>query len=65
MPALQVHIKHSGKVYDVELNTDLAASAFKDNIHQVTGVPVERMKVMVKGGVLKVCNLVCTFVVCD
>jgi ubiquitin carboxyl-terminal hydrolase 14 len=54
MPALAVHIKHSGKVYDVELDTDLPPTAFKSNVYQATGVPVERMKVMVKGGVLKV-----------
>jgi hypothetical protein len=52
---LPVHIKHAGKVYDVDLDTDLPASAFKDAIYQVTGVPPERMKVMIKGGVLKVC----------
>jgi len=52
---LPVHIKHAGKVYDIELNPDLPASAFKNAIYQVTGVPLDRMKVMIKGGVLKVC----------
>jgi ubiquitin carboxyl-terminal hydrolase 14 len=52
--AISVHIKHAGKVHDVELNPDLPPSAFKDAIYRVTGVPPDRMKVMVKGGVLKV-----------
>ncbi|KAF8999843.1 hypothetical protein BDQ17DRAFT_1391450 [Cyathus striatus] len=53
MAPLQVHIKHAGKTHDVQLDPDLPANAFKENIYQVTGVPVDRMKVMVKGGVLK------------
>ncbi|TFY80689.1 hypothetical protein EWM64_g3328 [Hericium alpestre] len=53
MAPLNVHIKHAGKVYDVLLDTDLLPSQFKQNIYQQTGVPPERMKVMVKGGVLK------------
>ena len=55
MPTLNIHIKHAGKVYDLPLNTDAPAGVFKESVYQVTGVPVERMKVMVKGGVLKVC----------
>ena len=55
MPTLLVKIKHAGKVYDdVELNTDAPASIFKQTVYERTGVPVDRMKVMVKGGVLKV-----------
>lgn len=54
MAPLAVHIKHAGKIHDVELDPDLPANVFKNAIYQVTGVPVERMKVMVKGGVLKV-----------
>ncbi|KII90142.1 hypothetical protein PLICRDRAFT_159510 [Plicaturopsis crispa FD-325 SS-3] len=50
---LAVHIKHAGKVHDVQLDTDLPPAAFKDAVYQVTGVPPDRMKVMVKGGVLK------------
>ncbi|KAF9528754.1 hypothetical protein CPB83DRAFT_813265 [Crepidotus variabilis] len=53
MPPLQIQIKHSGKSYPLTLDTDLPPAAFKDAIYQKTGVPVERMKVMVKGGVLK------------
>jgi hypothetical protein len=54
MSPLAVHIKHAGKVYDLQLDPDLPASVFKDAVYQVTGVPPDRMKVMVKGGVLKV-----------
>jgi len=54
MAPISVHIKHAGKIHDVELDPDLPPATFKDVIYQVTGVAVERMKVMVKGGVLKV-----------
>ncbi|KAA1474156.1 cysteine proteinase [Dentipellis sp. KUC8613] len=53
MAPLQVHIKHAGKVHDLTLNPDLPGLAFKEDIYQKTGVPVDRMKVMVKGGMLK------------
>ena len=54
MSPLAVHIKQAGKVYDLQLDPDLPPTVFKDAIYQVTGVPPDRMKVMVKGGVLKV-----------
>ncbi|KAF5376058.1 hypothetical protein D9615_007696 [Tricholomella constricta] len=53
MAPLSVQIKHAGKVYDVQLDPDLPPAVFKDAVYQATGVPVDRMKVMVKGGVLK------------
>ncbi|KAF8889053.1 hypothetical protein BD779DRAFT_1521718 [Infundibulicybe gibba] len=53
MAPLQVHIKHAGKTYDVQLDPDLPPSIFKEAVYAATGVPVDRMKVMVKGGVLK------------
>lgn len=52
---MDVHIKHAGKIYDVRLDPDLPPAAFKEAIYQKTGVPPDRMKVMMKGGVLKVC----------
>lgn len=58
MPALAVHIKHAGKTHDVELDTDQPPSAFKEAVYQKTGVPVDRMKVMVKGGVLKASRII-------
>jgi ubiquitin carboxyl-terminal hydrolase 14 len=54
---LAVHVKHVGKVYDVQLDTDQPPLAFKQAVYHLTGVPVDRMKVMIKGGVLKVCTL--------
>jgi ubiquitin carboxyl-terminal hydrolase 14 len=63
-----VNVKHAGKTYPVEVDMSAPGSAFKEAIYQVTGVPtgellvhfkaseltIERMKVMVKGGMLKV-----------
>ena len=56
MAPLKVHIKHAGKKHDVELDQEKPPISFKEAVYQVTGVPVDRMKVMVKGGVLKVCR---------
>ncbi|KAJ7058011.1 hypothetical protein C8F01DRAFT_1027429 [Mycena amicta] len=53
MAPLSVTIKHAGKTYPVALDPDLPPKAFKEAVYQLTGVPVDRMKVMVKGGVLK------------
>ncbi|KAI0321324.1 cysteine proteinase [Amylostereum chailletii] len=53
MPLFNVKIKHSGKTHDVVLDTDQPGLAFKEAIFQKTGIPVDRMKVMVKGGMLK------------
>ncbi|KAJ7630053.1 hypothetical protein DFH06DRAFT_1056688 [Mycena polygramma] len=53
MAPISVNIKHSGKSYAINLDPDLPAKAFKEEVYQATGIPVERMKVMVKGGVLK------------
>ena len=54
MAPLKVHIKHAGKKYDVDLDPEKPPLVFKEAVYQVTGVPIDRMKVMVKGGVLKV-----------
>lgn len=61
MPPLAVHVKHAGKILDVSLNPDQPPSAFKDAVFQVTGVPPDRMKIMIKGGVLKVCSIAVAF----
>jgi len=50
---MQVKVKHAGRVHDVELNPDLPPLVFKEAIYQLTRVPLDRMKVMIKGGVLK------------
>lgn len=54
MAPIAVKIKHAGKVHDVQLDPDQPATLFKDAVYQVTGVPPDRMKVMIKGGILKV-----------
>ena len=54
MSPLTVHVKHAAKVYDVQLDPDQPASVFKNAVYQLTGVPLDRMKVMIKGGILKV-----------
>lgn len=54
MAPFNVHIKHAGKTYDVQLDPDLPPAAFKDAVYLTTGVPPDRMKVMIKGGMLKV-----------
>ncbi|CAA7262071.1 unnamed protein product [Cyclocybe aegerita] len=53
MAPIPVHIKHAGKTYDIQLDPDLPPAVFKDSVYQLTGVPPDRMKVMVKGGVLR------------
>ncbi|WOO77819.1 Ubiquitin carboxyl-terminal hydrolase 6 [Vanrija pseudolonga] len=47
--AMNVTIKHSGKSFPVDVDVSAPATAFKESIYKVTGVPVDRMKVMVKG----------------
>lgn len=54
MPSIPVAIKHAGKTHLLQLDMDAPATTFKNDIYQVTGVPPDRMKVMIKGGVLKV-----------
>ncbi|EJF59278.1 cysteine proteinase [Dichomitus squalens LYAD-421 SS1] len=53
MAPISVKIKHAGKVHDVQLDPDQPATLFKDAVYQLTGVPPDRMKVMIKGGILK------------
>ncbi|KAG8702714.1 deubiquitinating enzyme [Ceratobasidium sp. 395] len=53
MSAFTVHIKHGGKQQSLQLDPEQPPSVFKEAIYQVTGVPVDRMKVMIKGSLLK------------
>ena len=54
MPTLFVGIKWNGKKYDnIELNTDETPLLFKSQLFALTGVPPERQKILVKGGMLK------------
>lgn len=57
MAPLNVTIKHAGKTYPIQLDTSEPPIVFKNAIYQATGVPVDRMKVMTKAGVLKVQRL--------
>ena len=58
MSPLKVLVKHAGKSHELYLDPDQPPAAFKDVIYQATGVPVDRMKVMAKGTVLKVCEII-------
>ncbi|KAI8344598.1 hypothetical protein BC941DRAFT_366054 [Chlamydoabsidia padenii] len=54
MPKINVNVKWSGKKFDsIELDTDESPELFKTQIYSQTGVPPERQKIMVKGGMLK------------
>ncbi|BEI82925.1 hypothetical protein CcaverHIS002_0307930 [Cutaneotrichosporon cavernicola] len=46
---MNVTIKHAGKSYPVDVDVAAPATAFKQSIYQLTGVPTDRMKVMIKG----------------
>lgn len=50
---IPLKVKHNGKLHDINLDTSAPATAFKQAIYEKTGVPADRMKVMVKGGMLK------------
>ncbi|GAA5844735.1 hypothetical protein JCM3766R1_005261 [Sporobolomyces carnicolor] len=51
--ALAIKIKHAGKTYELEVDTTAPATVFKEQIYHKTGVPVDKVKVPVKGGMLK------------
>ncbi|KXS18912.1 ubiquitin carboxyl-terminal hydrolase 14 [Gonapodya prolifera JEL478] len=54
MPVIKVSVKWSGKKFDdIEIDTDDAATVFKATLFSLTGVPPDRQKIMVKGGMLK------------
>eukprot|EP00741_Cyanophora_paradoxa_P011320 tig00020554_g10934.t1 len=51
MPKLTV--KWSGKVFDVDVDFNEPPAVFKFQLFSLSGVPPERQKIMVKGGMLK------------
>ncbi|KAI1495806.1 ubiquitin carboxyl-terminal hydrolase [Biscogniauxia marginata] len=53
MATIPIVIKHSGKKYDVEVDTETTGEVFKFQLYSLTGVEPERQKVLVKGGPLK------------
>jgi len=52
--SLPIKIKHAGTVYDVALDLSQPGSTFKAQIYSLTGVDPDKVKVVVKGGMLKV-----------
>ncbi|KAI8888581.1 cysteine proteinase [Backusella circina FSU 941] len=54
MPVLNVTVKWSGKKFEnLELDTDESPELFKNQLYSLSGVPPERQKIMVKGGIMK------------
>nr|ODN81355.1 ubiquitin carboxyl-terminal hydrolase 14 [Cryptococcus depauperatus CBS 7841] len=51
--SMEVSIKYSGKTYAVPVSQETTTQSFKDAISQMTRVPSARMKVMLKGKLLK------------
>lgn len=49
-----IKIKHAGKVYDLVVDTSAPGSTLKQQIFELTGVDPSKVKVVVKGGMLKV-----------
>lgn len=50
---IPIKIKHSGKVYLIEINLNETGSKLKLQISSLTNVPTDRQKVLVRGGPLK------------
>ncbi|KAI0600715.1 ubiquitin carboxyl-terminal hydrolase [Biscogniauxia sp. FL1348] len=53
MATIPIVVKHQGKKYDVEVDTETTGEVFKFQLYSLTGVEPERQKVLVKGGPLK------------
>ncbi|KAI1423902.1 ubiquitin carboxyl-terminal hydrolase-like protein [Xylaria sp. FL1777] len=49
MASIPVVVKHQGKKYDVEIDTDSTGEVFKFQLYSLTGVEPERQKVLLKG----------------
>lgn len=45
-------IKNAGKVHDIEVNENTTGLEFKQKIQEVTQIPVDRQKILIKGGKL-------------
>ncbi|KAI9287697.1 hypothetical protein BC943DRAFT_302834 [Umbelopsis sp. AD052] len=51
---VKVSVKWSGKKFDdLDLDTSESPELFKNQIYSLTGVPPERQKIMIKGGIMK------------
>jgi ubiquitin carboxyl-terminal hydrolase 14 len=53
MTTVSIQIKHSGKTYQVDVDTEEKGEVFKHQLYSLTGVPPERQKILIKGGQLK------------
>jgi ubiquitin carboxyl-terminal hydrolase 14 len=53
LPSRPVIVKHQGKKYDVEVDTESNGETLKLQLYSLTGVEPERQKVLMKGGPLK------------
>ncbi|KAI1278855.1 ubiquitin carboxyl-terminal hydrolase-like protein [Xylaria sp. FL0933] len=49
MSSIPVVVKHQGKKYDVEVDTESTGEVFKFQLYSLTGVEPERQKVLLKG----------------
>ncbi|KAI0975766.1 ubiquitin carboxyl-terminal hydrolase-like protein [Xylaria arbuscula] len=49
MASISVVVKHQGKKYDVEVDTESTGEVFKFQLYSLTGVEPERQKVLLKG----------------
>lgn len=55
---MKVSIKHAGKVHEgLELDPTKPGSVFKQTVYEKTGVPPDRMKVMIKGALILLLDL--------
>ena len=50
---MKVHVKWQKETYDVEIDTSQPPLIFKQQLFSLTGVPADRQKITVKGGLLK------------
>ena len=53
MASLKVQVKWQKDTYDVEIDKSQPPVVFKQQLFSLTGVPSDRQKIMVKGGMLK------------
>jgi ubiquitin carboxyl-terminal hydrolase 14 len=52
--SLAIKIKHAGKTYELTVDTTAPGSTFKQQVFELTGVEPSKVKIVVKGGMLKV-----------
>lgn len=53
MAAIPIIIKHQGKKYDVDLDTEATGETLKFQLFSLTNVEPDRQKILIKGGQLK------------